>query len=116
MHGVGFTSLRIWFLLQLTAPSAMDSPLYDIRQGDLQRVDEQVTEVVRKAPNDHAEKPFSNRSAQQCLDMLSSLMGRRSYGHERRVLYGANLPLSLVVGLVLVVTFGYLLGVRDAKA
>ena len=53
---------------------------------------------------------------QQCMDMMSSMMGGGATDMSAMSSMGANLPLSLVVGLVLVGAFGYLLGTRRAKA
>ncbi len=53
---------------------------------------------------------------QQCMDVMSSMMGGGATDMSAVSSMGANLPLSLVVGLVLVGAFGYLLGARKAKA
>ncbi len=54
---------------------------------------------------------------QQCMDMMSSMMGGSATTDMSSVSsMGANLPLSLVVGLILVGALGYLLGARRARA
>jgi hypothetical protein len=53
---------------------------------------------------------------QQCMDMMSSMMGGGATDMSAVSSMGANLPLSLVVGLVLVGALGYLLGARRARA
>ncbi len=53
---------------------------------------------------------------QQCMDMMSSMMGGSATDMSSVSSMGANLPLSLVVGLILVGALGYLLGARRARA
>lgn len=47
---------------------------------------------------------------QQCMDMMNSMMGGGTTDTSTVSSMGANLPLSLVVGLILAVGLGYLLG------
>ncbi len=52
---------------------------------------------------------------QQCMDMMNSMMGGGTTDTSTVSSMGANLPLSLVVGLILAVGLGYLLGGRRAR-
>ena len=53
---------------------------------------------------------------QQCMDMMNSMMGGGATDTSTISSMGANMPLSLVIGLVLVGALGYLLGARRARA
>ncbi len=52
---------------------------------------------------------------QQCMDMMSSMMGSGATDMSSVSSMGANLPLSLVVGLILAGALGYMLGARRAR-
>jgi hypothetical protein len=52
---------------------------------------------------------------QQCMDMMNSMMGGGATDTSAVSYMGANMPLSLVVGLVLVGALGYLVGARRAR-
>ncbi len=53
---------------------------------------------------------------QQCMDMMNSMMGGSATDTSTISFMSANMPLSLVVGMVLVGALGYFLGARRTRA